>query len=98
MRWRAGEHPRKNWTSCAACSMSMKGERHDKLRALDFAGADAGAGLDSAALYLARRGAGRAVCGRNGGFAKRGGSLRVGRWYAGADDGVSGDYLRVVRA
>src|SRR6267142_1492957 len=71
MRWRAGERPRKNWTSCAACWMSTKGERDDELRALDFAGADADARVDPAALHLARRG-------------------------AGADDGFSADYLRVV--
>src|SRR6266404_222914 len=98
MRWKAGERPRRNWTSCAACWMSTKGERDDELRALDFAGADAGARVDPAALYLARRGAGGAVCGRDGGLQKRGGTLRAGCRCAGADDDFSGDYLRVVAA
>src|SRR6266404_3353882 len=98
MRWKAGERPRRNWTSCAACWMSTKGERDDELRALDFAGADAGARVDPAALYLARRGAGGAVCGRDGGLQKRGGTLRAGGRRAGSDDGFSGDYFRVVAA
>src|SRR6267143_5947667 len=98
MRWRAGERPRKNWTSCAACWMSTKGERDDELRALDFARGDADARVDPAALHLARRGAGSAVCGRDGGLPERGGTLRVGRRYAGVDDGFSGDNVRVVAA
>src|SRR5216684_462434 len=83
MRWKAGERPRKNWTNCAACWMSTKGERDDELRALDFAGADEGARMDPAAFHLAGRGAGSVVCGR------------AGCRYAGTDDGFSGDYLRV---
>src|SRR5258706_10198773 len=98
MRWRGGERPRRNWMSCAACWMSTKGERDDELRALDFAGADASARVDLAAFHLARRGAGSAVCGRDGGLPKRGGTLRASRRCAGADDGFSGDYLRVVAA
>src|SRR6266478_45445 len=98
MRWKAGERPRRNWTSCAACWMSMKGERDDELRALDVAGADAGARVDLAAFHLARRGAGSAVCGRDGGLPKRGGTLRTSRRCAGADDGFFGDYIRVVAA
>src|SRR6267378_4202253 len=98
MRWRAGERPRKNWTSCAACWMSTKGERDDELRALDFAGGDADARVDPAALHLARRGAGSAVCGRDGGLPECCGTLRGGRRCAGTDDGFSGDYLRVVAA
>src|SRR6267142_1771302 len=98
MRWRGGKRPRRNWMSCAACWMSTKGERDDELRALDIAGADEDARLDPAAFHLARRGAGSAVCGRDGGLPKRGGTLRVGRRCAGADDGFSGDYIRVVAA
>src|ERR1700674_331942 len=98
MRWRAGERPRKNWTSCAGCWMSTKGERDDELRALDFTGADADARVDPTAFHLARRGASSAVCGRDGGLPKRGGTLRAGRRRAGPDDGFSGDYLRVVAA
>src|SRR6267143_2576810 len=96
MRWRAGERRRKNWTSCAACWMSTKGECDDELRALDFAGADADARLGPAALHLARRGAGSAVCRCNGGLPKCGGALRIGGRCAGADDGFSGDYIRLV--
>src|ERR1700682_401580 len=98
MRWRAGERPRRNWTSCAACWMNTKGERDDELRELDFAGADADARVDPAALHLARRGGGSVVCGRDGGLPKRGGALRVGRRYADSDDGFPGDYFRVVAA
>src|SRR6267142_5009409 len=98
MRWRGGKRPRRNWMSCAACWMSTKGERDDELRALDIAGADADARLDPAAFHLARRGAGSAVCGRDGGLPKRGGTLRASRRYAGTDDGFSGDYIRVVAA
>src|SRR5258705_6800122 len=98
MRWRAGERPRRNWTSCAACWMSTKGERDDQLRELDFAGADADARVDPVALHLARCGAGGAVCGRKGGLPKRGGTLRGGRRCAGTDDGFSDDYIRVVAA
>src|SRR5216684_1718466 len=95
MRWKAGERPRKNWTNCAACWMSTKGERDDELRALDFAGADEGARMDPAAFHLAGRGAGSVVCGRDGSLPKRGGTVRAGCRYAGTDDGFSGDYLRV---
>src|SRR6266404_9446480 len=98
MRWKVGERPRRNWMNCAACWMSTKGERDDELRALDFARADADARVDPAALHLARRGAGSAVCGRDGGLPKRGGTLRASRRCASADDGFSGDYIRVVAA
>src|SRR5229473_6778701 len=96
MRWRAGERRRKNWTSCAACWMSTKGERDDELRALDFAGADAGARVDPAALHLARRGASCAVCGRDGSLPECGGTLCAVCRCADTDDGFSGNYLRVV--
>src|ERR1700704_3077015 len=96
MRWRAGERLRKNWTSCAACWMSTKGERDDQLRALDFAGADAGARVDPAALCLARRGPGSVVCGRTVGMPECVGTLRPGGRCAGSDDGFAGDYLPVV--
>src|SRR5882762_2552352 len=88
--------PRKKWTSCAAYWMSTKGERDDEFRAWDFAGTDAGARVDSAAFHLARRGAGSAVCGCNGGLPKCGGALCIGDRCAGADDGLSGDHLRLV--
>src|SRR2546425_9667557 len=98
MRWKAGERRRKNWTSCAACWMSTKGDRDDQLRVLDFAGADADARVDSTAFHLARRGAGSAVCRRDGGLPKRVGALRIGRRCSGTDDGFSSDYFPVVAA
>src|SRR5712691_3224125 len=95
MRWRAGERPRKSWMNCAVFWTSMRGEADEQLCELDFAGGFANAGLDAAALPLARGGAGGFVCRGLRGMPERVGPLCAGRGGACFDDGVADRHVHV---
>src|SRR5689334_14562081 len=95
MRWRGGGRPRKNWMSCGACWMSMRGEADEQLRELDFAGDSANARVDIAALPLARSGAGGAVCRCGGRLPKCVGALCAGSGYAGLDADFARSYVHL---
>src|SRR6266849_6046440 len=96
MRWRAGERPRKSWMNCAVFWTSMRREADEQLCELGFAGGFANAGLDAAALPLARGGAGGFVCRGLRGMPERVGALCAGGGGACFDDGVAGRYFLVV--
>src|SRR3979490_2521266 len=96
MRWRAGKRPRKNWMSCAVFWTDTRGEADEQLRELDFAGPSADTRLDLVAFPMARRRAGRPVCGGLGGMPKCAGSLRAGSKRSGFDDGIAGHHIHLL--
>src|SRR5260370_26674284 len=96
MRWRAGERPKKNWASCGVFWTSTRGEPDEHRSELDFAGGFADAGLDVTAFYLARRGAGGAVCRGRSGLPACVGGLQAGCRRARIDAGVAGHHIHVV--
>src|SRR4029077_6150708 len=79
--------------SCAVCWTSTRGEADEQLRKLDFGRSSADAGLDALALYMARSGAGGAVCSSGGGLPKRVRTLCAGRGDTGFDADFAGGYI-----
>src|SRR6266704_1580264 len=82
--------------SCAGFWTSTRGETHEQLRELDFAGGFADARVDVAALPLARSRAGGTVCGGGSGLPKRFGALRGGGRRACFDDDIAGRHVYLV--
>src|SRR5687768_17328879 len=94
MRWKAGPHPSRSWTTCVACSINTRRRANDR----DLARNVACPGMDAIAFRLAGRGTRGVTCRCADGEPERERAICAWDRHADPDDGCARCHIRLAES